>query len=298
MRDVRACAWEMATDGCSGWCHVAHLTRAACLGLALALAAAPCRADDVTFDIKNVDASVAQKFKKEFLAKKEKVESYLTTKSFAPLFSGKFDVEVSNGQAFSEALLFAWAGRRGHMFFPAPRAKEGRTAIVHEVTHVHAPNEVRFLAEGFPAVLEEQMGNLKAYPTLGKHVECDIVDYNDAYKQAVRSVKFSLFDGVATQKGVFLGDNMGLEKAFPASDDGTSQRRAFAYLVSASFVKFLIEKHGLDDFKALYNLTPLTPGRATPADPARYQQVFSGKSLDELQADWRQWLKDKQKSCS
>jgi hypothetical protein len=45
-------------------------------------------------------------------------------------------------------------------------------------------------------------------------------------------------------------------------------------------------------------MTPLTPERATQADAARYQQAFSGKSLDELQADWRQWLKDKQKPCS
>src|SRR4051794_30385912 len=71
--DVRACPWDTVTDACSGWRQVAHLTRATCLGLALALVAAPCRADDVTFDIKNVDASVAQKFKKEFLAKKDKV---------------------------------------------------------------------------------------------------------------------------------------------------------------------------------------------------------------------------------
>src|SRR5262249_42975562 len=150
---------------------------------------------------------------------------------------------------------------------PAARAKEGKAAIIHELTHVHAPNEVRFLGEGYPAYVEEQIGNLEAYPTQGVRTQCAIKNYNDAYKKApLRAVQLVKFDGAPTQKGVFLGDHMGLEKAFPKNDDGKSQRRAFSYLVSSSFVKYLIETYGLEKFKTLYDTTPLTPGRATKAD--------------------------------
>jgi len=266
--------------------------------LAVAGCTPPCFAQSgVTFDIKNLTATVTEKFKKEFFQRQETLEKYLASTRFTEPFSGPIDVDVSDGQSFSEALIFAWEGRRGHMYFPAARAKEGRAAILHELTHVNAPNQVRFLAEGYPAYLEAQMGNIKAYPTLGHPIECEIRDYSRAYRSALRAVNFAVFDGVSTQKGVFLGDNIGLETAFPANADGISQRRAYAYLVSASFVKLLVESYGLEKFKALYDLTPLTPGRAPQADRDRYRQVFFGKSVSDLQTDWLRALKEKQRSC-
>ena len=55
--------------------------------------------------------------------------------------------------------------------------KDRAAAILHEIAHVHAPNAVRFLAEGFPAYLEEKMGNINAYPTEGSRIECAIGGY-------------------------------------------------------------------------------------------------------------------------
>jgi hypothetical protein len=258
----------------------------------------PCAAQEPTFSIKDVDDAQAKKFKTEFLSRKKALEDYLTSTRFAPVFTGKIDVEVfSKGPQFSESLLFAWDGRRGHMYFPAERLEEGRAAITHELTHVNAPNEVRFLGEGFPTYLEEKMGNIKAYPLLNDHIECGIANYEDNFKKPVQRVDLVRFDGVPTKRGVFLGDDIGLEPAFPKSKNGVDRRRAFSYLVSASFVKFLVESQGLDRFKALYDLTPLTPHKAAKADPARYQQSL-GKPLSELQSNWLTWLRGKQKSCS
>ena len=263
-------------------------------------ATSPCFAQDVKFNFKSVDEQVATRFKKQFLARKEMLEKHLVSTNFIPLFTGNIDVEVSSGQPFSEALLFAWEGRRGHMYFPVDRAKDGKAAILHELAHVHAPNQVRFLAEGYSAYLEEKMGNIKAFPTRGLHSECSIAAL-DERKSALRAVSLVRFDGLSTEKtetGAFLGDHMGLEEAFlPKSAFMDNQRRNYAYVVSASFVKFLIERHGEDKFKALYQQTPLTPHVATRADPVRYQQTFSGKLLTELQSDWLRWLTDKQKSC-
>src|SRR5262245_17446914 len=289
LRPLRAAAREpqsasaIATRGRPG--HASRAVRSLWL-LWLCVApvaiAAPSAAQEVSWDIKILGEAATNKFKAEFLAKKQNVETYLASKRFA-LFSGNLDVSVFNGDPFSEALLFAWDGRRGHMYFPAARIKEERAAIIHELTHVHAPNEIRFLGEGYPAYVEEQIGNLKAYPTLGVRTECAIENYNDAFNKApLRAVQLDKFDGAPTQREAFLGDNMGLEKAFPKTDDGKSQRRAFSYLVSSSFVKYLIDNYSLEKFKALYDTTPLTPGKATKADPGRWQEKFSGKNLDDL----------------
>ncbi len=50
----------------------------------------------------------------------------------------------------------------------------------------------------------------------------------------------------------------------------------FNYDISGSFVTFLIEKYGMDQFKKLY---------ATPLYPYSFEEVY-GKSLDSLQEEW------------
>jgi hypothetical protein len=270
------------------------------IALVAFVAVAPCRAQELTFDIRDVSDITARNFKREFVQKKRLIEEHLTTTSFTSLFAGDIKVEVNNDpdHMFSEALVFAWEGQRGHMYFPAARLKERRSAVLHEVTHVHAPNQARFLAEGFPAYLEEKMGNLEAYPTRGDHLECGIQATNKAYKSPLGKVDLANFDSVPTKRKVFLGDQIGLEPAFvPASDIAKGHRRQFSYLVSASFVKFLIETYGLGKFKDLYEQTPLTPNEATQANAARYEPVFFGKKLADLQKDWTAWLKDKEKAC-
>jgi hypothetical protein len=268
-------------------------------GLALvgiaAFLGSPCSAQNVTFaTMKNVNSPKAVKqFKNDFYLRKETLEQYLTATNFTQLFSGKFEVEVFTKQPHSEALLFVWDGHRGHIYFPPHRVKERNAAILHEIAHVHAPNAVRFLAEGFPAYLEEKMGNINAYPTGGSRIECAIAETKDT---ALAAVKLEMFDRVPTKRTVFLGDNMGLETAFPATEQGTNKRRTYSYLISASFVKFLIHSRGQDKFKALYDLTPLIPMETRQADPGRYQTIY-GKSLADLQTEWLAWVGQKQEHC-
>ena len=268
----------------------------ACI-LILTANAWPCLAQDVTFVMKDISKSTADRFKQEFMDGKQKLESYLASTNFAQPFAGAIDVEVSNGKPFSESLLFVWQGLRGRMYFPSERAKmKGRAAIVHELTHVNAPNEVRFLAEGFPTYLQEKMGSLDVYPTLGDPVECGLRRYDAAYRSALSSVDLTLFDALPTKTGAFLGDAVGLERAFPENEEGVQHRRVYSYLVSASFVRFLIEHQGMEKFKALYALTPLTPGATPQAHSSRYERVF-GQPLATLQADWRAWFKAGRNPC-
>jgi hypothetical protein len=59
-----------------------------------------------------------------------------------------------------------------------------------------------------------------------------------------------------------------------------------AYLVAGSFVRFLIERHGLDKFRALYAATPLVPRGRNAGDPARWSAVY-GVAFAHLVSDWR-----------
>jgi hypothetical protein len=238
-------------------------------------------AQQVTFQIRDVSQKVKQKFRQEFSRRKRTLERYLTSTNFTQLFSGNIRVEVFHYMPpVSEGLLPGWEGNRGYLKFAALRAKDGTAAITHELTHVHAPNQVRFLAEGFAVYVEEMIGNIDVYPTFGDSIEGLVKNH-----AALNSVRLDLFDAVSTQRGHLLGDNVGLQSAISDARD----RQNYSYLVSGSFVKFLVESYGLIKFKAFYNLTPLTPGVATAADPNRYSGVF-GKSLTALETEWRSWL--------
>jgi hypothetical protein len=59
-----------------------------------------------------------------------------------------------------------------------------------------------------------------------------------------------------------------------------------AYLVAGSFVRFLIERHGFEKFRALYALTPLVPRQREAGDPARWAAIY-GADFAKLVGDWR-----------
>jgi hypothetical protein len=251
--------------------------------------ASPSFGHQVTFDIKDVSHSVAQKFKRDFATRADALKQYFAATKFVPLFTGDIHVKVfSYSPPVSHALLPAWDGQRGQMVFAASRAKDGTAAILHELGHVHAPNEARFLTEGYSIYLEELIGNLKAYPTFGDSIETAAKAFGAA---PLAAVKMDRFDAVATQHDHEIGDSVGLETAIPGAPNsqGESDRLTYAYLISGSFVKYLINAYGLDRFKTLYGLSPLTPGVATVADPTRYQTVY-GKSLAQLETEWRNWF--------
>jgi len=240
----------------------------------------------VTFDLRDVTDEVAKNFESEFFLRKKTLEDYLESTNFVALFTADIHVEVLEyTPPTSEALLPAWRGRRGWMKFAALRARQGRAAILHELTHVYAPNQVRFLAEGYAVYLEEKLGNIHAYPTLGTPIEERL---GCANRSASQLVKLDVFDRVSIGMGLSLGDSVELKPAIPIP----AERGAFSYLVSGSFVKFLIDIYGLKKFKDLFELTPLTPGASPQADPDRYERVF-GKPLTGLQTEWLGWLEER-----
>jgi hypothetical protein len=239
----------------------------------------------VIFNIRDVSDEVGRNFEREFLVRQSILEAYLTSMSFVDLFSGDVHVTISEyTPPASQALLPAWRGCRGKMKFAALRVRQGRAAILHELVHVYEPNQVRFLAEGFAVYLEEKIGNIDVYPTFGTAIDARL---KSAHSSTLASVKLNVFDHVSVGMGSSLGNSVELETAIPIS----AKRGAFSYLVSGSFVKFLIEAYGVNKFKALYRLTPLTPRMSVPGNHARYEEVFA-KPLSELQAEWLRWLQN------
>lgn len=153
------------------------------------------------------------------------------------------------------------------MEFPADRVEQGRAAVIHEIVHVYAPNQNRFLAEGLAVYLHHMLGGNPAYPNFG----------TDLHQQARRfagAVSLAQLDAISTPERLQLGQ--------------LDERSA--YMVTGSFVGFLIETFGLDKFKELYALSPLVIRQRRSGGPTgRYAKVF-GKSLDELESDWQRWV--------
>jgi hypothetical protein len=241
----------------------------------------------VTFDIRNVSAQDARRFTSDFFARSEVLGQYFEATKFTDLFAGDFLVTVYDyAPPASEALLPAWEGHRGQMKFAAKRITEKKAAILHELAHVHAPNQARFLAEGYSTYLEELLGDIDVHPMHGQFIEARMKLLHGQYTGALAAVDLIKFDAVSTQRDYRLEEHVDLQTAIPDGND----RGGYAYLVSASFVKYLINAYGLTTFKKLYWLTPLTPTVPTPTDVERYKKVFGGKSLSNLEVEWRNWL--------
>ena len=177
-------------------------------------------------------------------------------------YDGPFRVSVEESRGPSMALVPAWRGNRGEMLFRAKVIREGYSATIHEVVHVFAPNANRFLAEGLATFAHQHLGGASAFPNYGEDLH-----------RAAR--KFS---------GADVADLERYETPRRLQTGTLSEDET--YLVAGSFVRYLIETHGLDKFRALYELTPLVPRQRNPGPVGRWQQVY-GVPLERLIADWR-----------
>jgi hypothetical protein len=136
---------------------------------------------------------------------------------------------------------------------PLRRVTRNNGALLHEIVHVYAPHENRFLAEGFAVYLQAKMGGNPSLPNEGQPLA------KLARRHLPSSEKMAELNEVRTP--VPLGRVM---------DDMT------AYILAGSFVEFLIEKHELARFRVLYETS--------------YENAY-GKSFAELESEWRGALK-------
>jgi hypothetical protein len=165
-------------------------------------------------------------------------------------------INVSSSYRISRSLVPGYFGNRGFMEMPLRGVRNNTGPLLHEIVHIYAPNNNRFLAEGLAVYLHTKLGGNPAFPNFGEDLR------RSAERSLTRVKSLEALNGVRTPRPLSS-----------VMDEET------AYVVAGSFVGFLIERHGLPPFRSLY---------ATES----YETVY-GKSLDDLEKEWRVSLQGK-----
>lgn len=214
---------------------------------------APARAAaDVAFDCgsaqilgNELSRSEAEKYCSYTVSERAKVEAYWGASWRAPV-----RIHVSASYKISRALVPGHAGNRGLIEMPLRRVRERNSALLHEIVHVYAPADNRFLAEGLAVWLQATLGGNRAFPDFGE-------DLRSLAARNLRAVaSLDALDAVRTPQplGVVVDEKI-------------------AYALGGTFVGFLIERYGLERFRNLYR----------DGDYAR----ALGKPLAVLEQEWR-----------
>lgn len=232
-----------------------HAIASAIVGTFFAIAAVDVRAEpEMTFKLAGVRSAAASAFQNEMQRARVKVSEW-----WGATFEGPIAIQTNTERMLSMALVPAWRGERGQMIFGAKRVQAGEAATVHEMIHVYAPNANRFLAEGLAVYGHDLLGGPSAYPNFGKSLD------EIAGRSASRELASAL-ERTPTPEPL---ENL--------SKEGEA--------IAGSFVKFLIDRHGMEKFRALYALTPLVPMKRDAGEFARWQQVY-GQSFEDIVGDW------------
>jgi hypothetical protein len=184
----------------------------------------------------------------------------------------RFEIFVSDQYRLARSLVPAWEGNRGQLEFPAKRVVDGNASIAHELAHVYFPNGNRMLAEGFAVYLQDEVGGNPAFPNFGRNVH-ELIRCRA--KAEIRQ-KFDLsgLDRIATP------DQLTLQLADTLLTDGTT------YVFASSFVRYLIDTHGMEKFRTLYARTPLEPRFRVARTSDDWSEVYQ-LSLPGLEQQWR-----------
>jgi hypothetical protein len=195
--------------------------------------------------------SEAQEYCRHAVGERKKVEGFWGTTWQQPI-----RISVSSSYRISRALVPAHFGNRGFMEMPLRRVRDNTGALLHEIVHIYAPNNNRFLAEGLAVYLHTKLAGNPAFPNFGE----------DLRRLAVRSLS-----GVKSLET--LNDVRTPRPLSSVMDEET------AYSLAGAFVGFLIERYGLALFRSLY-------------ETESYEKVYE-KSLDTLEKEWRLSLQGK-----
>src|SRR5262249_24244559 len=128
-----------------------------------------------------------------------------------------------------------------------------QATVAHEIIHVYFPNANRMLAEGIAINVQDETMRNRAYPKFGIPVHESLFCYpkKDNSFPSIQSLLPTIhlpdLDSIGTPKALTVD----LTDEFFDED-----RMNLAYLVSGSFVRYLIETYTMDQFQRLYRTTP------------------------------------------
>jgi hypothetical protein len=187
----------------------------------------------------------AEKYCRYAVHERKKVERF-----WGSTWNETIRINVSSSYRISRSLVPDHFGNTGFMEMPLRRVRDNTSALLHEIVHIYAPNNNRFLAEGLAVYLHTKLGGNPAFPNFGE----------DLRRSAVRSLS-----GVKSLEAL-----NGVRTPRPLSSVIDEEA---AYVLAGSFVGFLIERYGLPHFRSLY-------------ETANYEKVY-GRSFDTVENEWR-----------
>ncbi len=216
------------------------------------------KTDNLVITYENISSEMAQEFSEQAEKAFRDVTAYLSKK----YRQGRIYIYVSDKHDIPRAtkdneVLIPANRIRGDAGGPPEIAGRG-PAIAHELTHVIAPSRNkpnRYLDEGLAVFIQEKFGTDKAFPNMGE----------DVHKLTARSIRT-------------VGKAIPIHKLEETRNSSlTGDLRRLAYLQEGSFVRYLIEKYGIEDFMAMYE------GKS-------YERVYK-KSLEDLERDWNEFIR-------
>lgn len=195
--------------------------------------------------------SEGQEYCRYAVGERKKVEGF-----WGATWSEPIRINVSSSYRISRALVPGHFGNRGFMEMPSRRVRDNTGALLHEIVHIYAPSNNRFLAEGLAVYLHTKLAGNPAFPNFGE-------DLGRLAARGLSGIKsLEPLNGVRTPR--------------PLS---TVMHEETAYTLAGSFVGFLIERYGLALFRSLY-------------ETENYEMTYT-KSLDTLEKEWRISLQGK-----
>jgi hypothetical protein len=219
------------------------LSAAAMHAIAAPAVAATCPGIQILSD--QLTAREAEVYCSYAVSERQKVEAY-----WGATWKEPIRIHVDSSYRISKALIPGYFGNRGFMEMPLRRVRNNDGALLHEIVHIYAPNDNRFLAEGLAVYLHQRLAGNRAFPNFGSPL-------STAARERLSQVE-SLDRLNAVQTPTPLGIVLSEQNA---------------YVLAGSFVGFLIEKYGLAEFRKLY-------------ESGMYEAVY-GKSLEALEKEWR-----------
>jgi hypothetical protein len=218
----------------------------------------------------SVSASAAAQLAQEIRLADKIISEFLGVE-----YDGNYRVDIGVSYITSRALLHVYAGNRGYVEFPTLGVKKRNSAVMHEITHIIAPNYNRFLAEGLAVYVQEKFQSNEAPPIFGR----------DLHKGTSEQQPIPLVALIKETKDTAY---------FWSRKMVQSQQQRSAYFHAGSLVRFLIEHESfgkdeatrLEKFKRFYGL----------ADRHQRQEIFEavyGVSLVELESMWRSYIKNR-----
>ena len=184
-------------------------------------------------------------------SEREKVEAI-----WGATWKNPIQIHVDSSYRISMALVPAYQGNRGFMQMPLRHIENNTGAVLHEIVHIYAPNNNRFLAEGLAVYLHWKLAGNPSFPITDETLEAR-----------------------ARERLSEIGSLRALNRVRTPKPLSTVMNEQSAYILAGSFVGFLIEKYGLSEFKMLY-------------ETENYDKVY-GKPLEILEKEWRSALQEK-----